>query len=257
MAVVDRGRRPDLWERRAVRWVFTPDEFTHVWENETNLDRRPYPINMMPAATARTEAEYAALRLPQRFARQADPDLAAALMLCARGDATTITISGERSRADARDASDGRILAFAAVVHHHAAILVATPDKVTVWMCHARALGRRLVQIIGVGRPGQLGRMREPQNAVLSPEPDLAAATNGHRGATLFRETLRKPVDCRGFITVTVEPDNPMSPPTRHRTWLDFTGDGRYLLTTSHDLILTPITDEDFAAHLLRLAQIR
>ncbi|MEV0298018.1 ESX secretion-associated protein EspG [Nocardia sp. NPDC050710] len=243
-----------------MRWVFTPDEFTHVWESETGLDRRPYPINMMPAATVRTETEYAALRLPQRFARQADPDLAAALMLCARTDATTITVSGEHSNIAERNGNsidDDRILAFAAVVHNHAGILVAVPDKVTVLMCHARNLGQRLVQIIGPGRPGRLGSMREPQNAVLSPDPEGPSSANGQRGATRFRNTLRKPVDCRGFITVTVDPDNPMSPPTRHRTWLDFTGDGRYLLTTSHDLILTPVSDEDFATQLLRLAQIR
>ncbi|MET7772500.1 ESX secretion-associated protein EspG [Nocardia sp. NPDC005366] len=241
-----------------MRWVFTPDEFTHVWESETSLDRRPYPINMMPAATARTETEYAALRLPQRFARQADPDLSAALTLCARGDATTITISGERSKsAGARAGSnDHRILAFAAVVHNHAGVLVATPDRVIVQICHARGVGQRLVQIIGPGKPGRLGAMREPHTEVLNPDADAASA-NGHGGATRFRNTLRKPVDCRGFITVTVEPDNPMSPPTRHRTWLDFTGDGRYLLTTAHDLILTPISDDDFAAQLLRLAQIR
>ncbi|WP_216912589.1 ESX secretion-associated protein EspG [Nocardia noduli] len=241
-----------------MRWVFTPDEFTHVWESETSLDRRPYPINMAPAATARTETEYAALRLPQRFAKQADPDLSAALMLCARGDATTITISGERAKPEGTPpgAKEDRILAFAAVVHHHAGILVATADRVVVQMCHARGVGQRLVQIIGPGRPGTLGAMREPHTQVLTPDTDAASA-NGQLGATRFRNTLRKPVDCRGFITVTVEPDNPMSPPTRHRTWLDFTGDGRYLLTTSHDLILTPISDDEFAAQLLRLAQIR
>ncbi|MEU2255542.1 ESX secretion-associated protein EspG [Nocardia xishanensis] len=242
-----------------MRWALTPDEFTHVWESETNLDRRPYPINMVPSSTVRTETEYAALRLPQRFAKQADPDLAAALMLCARTDATTITISGERS-APGRNgsASDGdRILAFASIVHNHAGLLVASPDKVTVQMCHARNLGQRLVQVIGSAQPGRLGAMREPQDAVLTTEPVDAPAANGQRGAARFRQTLRKPVDCRGFITVTVDPDNPMSPPTRHRTWLDFTGDGRYLLTTSHDLILTPVSDDDFAVQLLRLAQIR
>jgi hypothetical protein len=231
-----------------VKWVLTPDEFTHVWENETSLDRRPYPVNLVPAATVRTESEYAALRLPQRFARQADPDLAAALMLCARTDATTITLSGERG--------GEQILAFAAVVHNHAGILVADPDKVTVLMCHARILGDHLVQIIGSAEPGRLGPMREPQDAVLSIENTEQVAANVHRGAAKFRHTLRKPVDGRGFITVTVAPDNLMSPPTRHRSWLDFTGDGRYLLTTSHDLTLTPVSDEEFAAQLLRLAQI-
>ncbi len=242
-----------------MKWVLTPDEFSHVWENETSLDRRPYPVNMVPAATVRTESEYAALRLPQRFARQADPDLAAALMLCGRSDATTITVAGERNTPprNGSGADTERILAFAAVVHNHAGILVATPEKVTVLMCHARAVGERLVQIIGSAPVGKLAAMREPQDAVLSPDRTEPFVTNGHRGAARFRQTLRKPVDGRGFLTVTVEPDNPMSPPTRHRTWLDFTGDGRYLLTTSQDLILTPVSDEDFAAQLIGLAHIR
>ncbi|WP_329413827.1 ESX secretion-associated protein EspG [Nocardia vinacea] len=231
-----------------MKWVFTPDEFTHVWENETSLDRRPYPVNLAPAATVRTESEYAALRLPQRFARQADADLAAALMLCARPDATTITVAGESGAK--------RILVFAAVVHNHAGILIADIDKVTVRMCHARNLGKHLIEIIGSAEPGKLAPMREPQDAVLNAD-EGDSATNGHRRAARFRQTLRKPVDGRGFITVTVEPENPMSPPTRHRSWLDFTGDGRYLLTTSHELTLTPVTDEDFADQLLRLAQIR
>ena len=238
-----------------MRWVFTPDEFTHVWESETSLDRRPYPINMMPAATVRTETEYAALRLPQRFANRADPDLAAALALCAREDATTITVSGARAtgRLSGGEPVEQRILAFAAVLDKHAGILVADADKVSVQLCHAGELGSRLVRVIGTARPGGLGAMREPQNEVLSPEPPVS---EGRNGARRFRETLRKPVDCRGFITVTVAPEDPMSPPTRHCTWLDFTGDGRYLLTTSDDLVLTPVGDADFASRLRHLARI-
>lgn len=236
-----------------MRWVLTPDEFTHVWESETNLDRRPYPVNMMPASLVHTEAEHAALRLSQRFARQADPDLAAALMLCARNDATTITISGERNIPCRDGSADNRVLVFAAVVHHHASILVAGPEKMTVLMCHARTLGARLVQAIGSARPGRLATMREPQDMVLGELTKGAALGDGPER---LRNTLRKPLDGRGFVTVTVDPENPMSPPTRHRSWLDVSGDGRYLLTTSHDLILAPASDEDFARLLLRLAQI-
>ncbi|WP_231390387.1 ESX secretion-associated protein EspG [Nocardia sp. CNY236] len=238
--------------------MLTSDEFTHVWTNETGLDRRPYPVNMVPPATVHTESQHRALCLPQRFAHRADPDLTAALMLCARGDATTITVSGERTTLSRiEDPTEyERILAFAAVVHNHAGILVATPNTMTVLMCHARAVGDRLVRIIGSARPGKLAPMREPQDAVLSPDRTEPFVTNGHRGAARFRQTLRKPVDGRGFVTVTVEPDNPMSPPTRHRTWLDVSGDGRYLLTTAHDLVLAPVSDRDFAAALSRLAQV-
>ncbi|WP_280502172.1 ESX secretion-associated protein EspG [Nocardia farcinica] len=150
-----------------MRWVLTPDEFTHVWESETNLDRRPYPVNMMPASLVRTEAEHASLRLPQRFARQADPDLAAALMLCARGDATTITVSGERHTPGRNGDGENRVLIFAAVVHQHAGILIAGREKMTVLMCHARMVGARLVQAIGSAPPGGLGILREPQDRVL------------------------------------------------------------------------------------------
>ncbi|MCM6774825.1 ESX secretion-associated protein EspG [Nocardia sp. CDC159] len=236
-----------------MKWVLTPDEFTHVWATETGLDRRPYPVNMIPAATARTESEYAALGLRHRYARNTDPDLTAALLLCARTDATTITISGERSDG----AEPERILAFAAVVHHHAGILIGRPDAVVVRVCHARALGDELVEVIGSAPPGRHGAMREPQEAVLDSEDKPPYRTHGHRNAARFRRKLRDPVNSRGFITVTVAPDNPISPPTRHRTWLDFTGDGRYLLTTAADLSLTPCDDADLANHLTRLACIQ
>ncbi|WP_040792765.1 ESX secretion-associated protein EspG [Nocardia paucivorans] len=248
-----------------MKWVLTPDEFGYVWANETSLDRRPYPVNLAPSATVRTESEYAALRLPQRFARQADPDLAAALMLCARPDATTITVSGQRRVATAAsgrgvgagtgDTDSEPILVFAAVVHHHAAILHATSKAVTVLMCHARGLGKRIVSIIGSAQPGKLGPLREPHDAVLTDTP--ISASEGQHGAVRFRQALRKPVDGRGFITVTVEPENPMSPPTRHRSWLDIRGDGRYLLTAGDELVLLPVGDIDFADKLSALAQIR
>ncbi|MFF0489576.1 ESX secretion-associated protein EspG [Nocardia sp. NPDC003482] len=235
-----------------MKWVLTPDEFTHVWATETGLDRRPYPVNMIPATTARTESEYAALGLRHRYARNTDPDLTAALLLCARGDATTITISGERTGAEPE-----RVLAFAAVVHQHAGILIAKPDAVVVLVCHARALGAKLVEVIGSAPPGQQGPLREPQEAVLELEGMPPYSGPSHRGAARFRRKLRESVDSRGFITVTVAPDNPMSPPTRYRTWLDFTGDGRYLLTTAADLILSPVTDAELAAQLARLACIQ
>lgn len=229
-----------------MKWVLTPDEFTHVWANETQLDRRPYPINLAPAGTVRTESDHDALRLPRRFRRNADADLTAALTLCARTDATTITISGDRAT--------HRVLAFAAVVHNHAGVLVAGSDTITVRGCHARKIGRHLVAAIGSAPAGRRAPLRELQEAVL--HPDRTGGT-GPDAAERFRRILRQPVDGRGFLTVTIAPEDPMSPPTAHRTWLDFTGDGRYLLATGHDLVLTPVTDADFAAELLRLARIR
>ncbi|RJO76592.1 ESX secretion-associated protein EspG [Nocardia panacis] len=240
-----------------MKWVLTPDEFTHVWANETGLERRPYPINLVQANTVRTENDYTALRLPQRFGKHADPELTAALTLCTRRDATALTVSGVRAPRAPHTEQDERTLAFAAAIDNHAAILIATPDFVTVLMVHTRALGEHLVAIIGSAPAGRLAPMREPQEAVLGPDRAPAPVADPPAGADHFRHTLCQPVDGRGFITVTVDPDNPVSPATRHRTWLDFTGDGRYLLTTAQEMALTPISDTDFAAELLRLAHIR
>ncbi|WP_227979484.1 ESX secretion-associated protein EspG [Nocardia spumae] len=240
-----------------MKWVLTPDEFAHVWATETDLDRRPYPVNMIPESTVRSESEYAALGLRTRYLRNTDPDLTAALVLCTRPDATTVTVSGQRSHPAE---NQERILAFAAVVHRHAAVLIARPEAVTVLVCHARGLGERLVAAIGSAPAGQSGPMREPQQAVLDAAADVRPGGDitapPAPGAARFRRKLRAPVDSRGFITVTVAPDNPMSPPTRHRTWLDISGDGRYLLTTAAELVLTPVDDAEFAAQLTRLAGI-
>ncbi|MRH87179.1 ESX secretion-associated protein EspG [Nocardia sp. SYP-A9097] len=243
-----------------MKWMLTPDEFALVWTRETQLDRRPYPLDTLPRANDRTERSGVAPRLRHRYLGRTDPDLSAALMLCARTDTTTVTLYGECTTPTPR-----RILAFAAVAQQRAGILVALPDAVSVMICPADQLGRELVEIIGSAPPGRHAPMREPQHAVLGPEePEANSDTettaaqpdSADLAADHFRRKLREPVDGRGFITVTVEPVNPLSPPTRHRTWLDFSGDGRYLLTTATDLTLTPVGDAELAEHLVRLARV-
>lgn len=235
-----------------MKWILTPDEFAMIWTRETDLERRPYPLDTNPATPENPgdASRFGPLPLggsSARFLRRNDPDLAAALALCARTDTTTVTLYGERTAGpEAR-----RILAFAAVAQQRAGILVSLPDTVTVSLCPADQLGRELVEVIGSAPPGRLEPLREPQQAVLYPDADGTGAE-----ADRFRRKLREPVDGRGFITVTVEPANPLSPPTRHRTWLDFSGDGRYLLTTAADLSLTPVTDDELAAQLVRLARV-
>ncbi len=228
-----------------MQWVLTPDEFVHVWAAETGLDYRPYPVNALipadPGAGAR-----------RQYRRNTDPDLAAALLLCARPDATVLTVSGERGNSE-------RILAFAAVAAQHAAILVARAESMAVLICHAQAVGERLVEVIGSAPAGRRAAMREATDAVLDQDPpdtdrDEPSQRSPQTSAARFQRALRAPVDCRGIVTVTTAPYNPAPPPTRHRTWLDVAGDGRYLLTTADQLTLTPVNDDAFADHLLRLA---
>ncbi|WP_405486470.1 ESX secretion-associated protein EspG [Nocardia sp. NBC_00511] len=251
-----------------MKWILTPDEFALIWTRETGLERRPYPLDTGPAGPGSPEG---APELRHRYVRRTDPDLGAALALCARTDTTTVTLYGERTAGPRAR----RILAFAAVAQQRAGILVSLPDTVTVLLCPAEQLGRELVEIIGSAPPGRSAPLREPQQAVLYPDAgvtgeisavravdervrrsDPARDADRLRNADSFRRKLREPVDGRGFITVTVEPANPLSPPTRHRTWLDFSGDGRYLLTTAADLSLTPVSDDELAAQLEHLARV-
>ncbi|MFI6867962.1 ESX secretion-associated protein EspG [Nocardia sp. NPDC050406] len=227
------------------KWVLTPDEFTLVWTRETRQHRRPYPLHTIAVVP---EERDDAPRVRHRFLRRIDPELTAALVLCARADATTVTLFGERTDGPA-------VRAFAAVAQQRAGVLVATPDAVSVSVCPPERVGRELVEAVGSAPAGRLAQLREPQDAVLRSDGPNRSAEGENRGdAALFRRKLNAPVDGRGFITITVDPANPLSPPTRHRTWLDFSGDGRYLLTTAAHLTLTPVSDEEFADQLMRLA---
>jgi len=238
-----------------VRWVFTPDEFTYVWSVETGLDRRPYPIDMAHRGTVRSENDWEKLKLAERFRRNSDPDLTGALTLCARNDVTTLTVSGDRYGPEGR--AEEPILAFGATHLNWGTVLVAGPCDVTVIACHARRVPHHLVAAMGAAPAGRLAPMREPRAAVLYDDPNNWGQSDDAERAAVFRKTLHRPIDARGFITVTVAPEEPMSPPTRHRTWLDFTDDGRYLLTTTADLSLTPVTDTALHTQLARLAVIR
>ncbi|MEU2254112.1 ESX secretion-associated protein EspG [Nocardia xishanensis] len=238
-----------------MRWVFSPDEFTYVWSAETGLDRRPYPLNMAHRGTVRSENDWDKLTLAERFGRNADPDLTGALTLCARGDVTTITVSGDRYAPDGR--ADEPILAFGATHLVWGTVIVAGACDLTVIACHAKNVAQHLVAAMGSAPAGRLAPMREPREAVLYDDPNhWTQQSEAALRAAALRQTLHRPIDARGFITVTVAPEDPMSPPTRHRTWLDFTDDGRYLLTTSTDLTLSPVTEPALATHLTRLAAI-
>jgi hypothetical protein len=241
-----------------LRWVLTPGEFAHVWATETGLDYRPYPVNALIPATwdisavsATTESGHEPSGVRQHYVRNTDPDLTAALLLCARTDTTTLTVAGERSAAPAEP-----ILAFAAIGRQHASILVARAESLVVLVCHAQAVGAQLVQVIGSAPAGRHATMSEATDAVLDQDQSEldSGALDPTEAVARFQRTLRSPVDSRGIITVTAARLGQASPPTRHRSWLDVAGDGRYLLTTAGQLTLTPVDDDAFAAHLMRLA---
>lgn len=232
-------------------WVFTPDEFGHIWQTETGLDRRPHPIDLAPRATVGTESARAALALNSRFPLNSDADLTGTLRFLARTDVTRVTVFGDEFDGDRRRPDP--ILALGVAFGNWGAVIRAHSAQVSVTACHARNIGKHLTIALGPAPPGTLPAMREPREAVLCPDPGRRQPGRAER----LREILHRPIDARGFFTVAVAPEDPMSPPPAHRTWLDFTGDGRYLLAAGSHLALTPVGEAELAAELTRLARIR
>ena len=238
-----------------MRWTFTPDEFTHVWAIETRQDRRPYPINLAPRGTATSESAAAALKLDERFPFNGDPDLTGALKFLARSDVTTITAFGDRF-VDGKQQPDP-VLALGVVFSDWGAGVFSSGDTVTVESVHARDVVKHLVHAIGSVPAGTLPPMREPRQAVLFPDTGQWQETEASRRAQRLRQALRRPIDARGYLTVTVLHEEAMSPPPQHCTWLDFTGDGRYVLTVGHEMALAPASANQLIRYLMKLARIR
>lgn len=237
-----------------MEWVFTPDEFGHIWQTETGLDRRPHPIDLAPRGIVSTESARAALELERRFPPNGDADLTGTLRFLARSDVTRVTVFGDEFDGERRRPDP--ILALAVAFGNWGAVARAHSGQVSVTACHARNIGKHLATALGPAGPGTLPAMREPREAVLCPDPGPGDSARATARAERLREVLHRPIDARGFFTVTVTPDNPMSPPPVHRTWLDFTGDGRYLLSAGSHLSLTPVGESDLAAELIRMARI-
>ncbi|MFI5715083.1 ESX secretion-associated protein EspG [Nocardia sp. NPDC051750] len=238
-----------------MEWAFTPDEFSYIWQTETGLDRRPHPIDLAPRATAATESARSALELERRFPPNGDPDLTGTLRFLARTDVTRVTVFGDDFDGEGRRCDP--VLAVAVGFGNWGALVRARSGEVTVIACHARTVGKHLVSTLGPARAGRLPAMREPRAAVLCPDQGAGATATAAIRARRLRAALHRPIDARGFFTIAVAPDDPMSPPPIYRTWLDFTGDGRYLLAAGADFSLTPIGDSGLAAELTRLARFR
>jgi hypothetical protein len=237
------------------QWVFTSDEFSYVWEVETGQDRRPYPLDLAPRGTTTLESEHVALQLAERFPFNADPELTSTLRFLARTDVTTISLFGDRFR-DGQPQPDP-ILALGAVFGEWGAAVIATGEKVSVVSCKSRTVIRQLADAMGSVPAGGLERMKEPREAVLFPPSGQWQETDASRRATRLRRALRRTIDARGYITVAVLPQEAMSPPPVHRTWLDFTGDGRYLLAVGRELTLAPAGEDLLIRHVGGLARIR
>ncbi|MFC4375338.1 ESX secretion-associated protein EspG [Nocardia halotolerans] len=233
-----------------MNWHLTPDQFALAWAR-TDGDRIPYPLAVR--ASARDSAERAAQQpaLDAWCARTLDPDLSAALRVLAKPE-IRVEVCGR---------SGVPVRMLGAVAGDIAVLAVQEPgsteDRGGPLHVQVGATKRFAAQVFArmPGQPmGMATRLAAPAARVREDSRDLVTApVAGPSDAARIRRLLQRPRTGIGQILVTGAEESP----TGVLSWIDVTGDGRYLIHAAHQVSVTPATSEiatDWLRRLLRAA---
>ncbi len=91
-----------------MKWEFSPDEFTHVWQ-ETEKDRLPYPLQVISSAQWQSESAKLSGELHARLPRGGDIGLTRALRVVANPEVSAVLIGKRRHPIRIYGAIDGNI----------------------------------------------------------------------------------------------------------------------------------------------------
>ncbi|WP_228002262.1 ESX secretion-associated protein EspG [Nocardia australiensis] len=226
-------------------WTFTPDEFAHVWR-ETQVDRHPYPIQILE--TPRTEHEASTLRigLNERLPPGGDPDLSACLRILAQPHTRIVAIGGTHT-----PGSEIRLLAGA--IFDRAVLAMQEPGtspefggRVRLSIGHSNKLGARIAALLPNTPAGREPARAAPADAIRDQETVVAPQPT----APPIRRLLLKPHTADGHIRIEPRLDRPDPPAPIHYTWIDVQGDGRYLIKAGDTVHIVPASAEQLAGQL-------
>ncbi|MBF6231592.1 ESX secretion-associated protein EspG [Nocardia farcinica] len=227
-----------------MHWIFTPDEFVHVWR-ETDVDRPPYPLRLLESPRTEQEAEVLRGRIAERFPPGADPDLTACLRILAHPHTRVVAVG--------TGAHQGEELRLLGCTVFDRAVLVrqdppATPGaagSVRVSIGHAGKLGARIASLLPKAPPG-----REPARAAPTAEVYDTEAVRPAPAVARIRRLLLAPHTGEGHIRIEPRLDRPQPPAPIHYTWFDVADDGRYLVKADDTVRVVPASAEQLAAQL-------
>ncbi|MFD3506271.1 ESX secretion-associated protein EspG [Nocardia sp. NPDC058666] len=230
-----------------MNWHFTPDQFALAWAR-TDGDRIPYPLAVR--ASARDSVERAAQQpaLDAWCAHTLDADLAAALRVLAKPE-IRLEVCGHAPE-------PVRILG--AVTGDVAVLAVqqpgTTPDRgaqLHVQVGSTKRLAAQVFSKLPPQPPGRLPRITAPATRVNEDSRDLVTAPiAGPSDAARIRKLLQRPRDGIGQILVAAGTD---PTPAGVLSWIDLSGDGRYLVHAARHIDITPATPEAAVEWLRRL----
>lgn len=227
-----------------MHWIFTPDEFAHVWR-ETDVDRPPYPLRILESPRSEHAAEAMRAALTQRFPPGTDPDLTACLRILADPHTRFLAVGhGADPRAELR--------LLACVVFDRAVLAVqgrsariGHAGSVRISIGHAAKLGAGIASVLPKVPPGH-----EPARAAsTSAVYDTEAVRPAQEVARIRRLLLAKHASS-GHIRIEPRLDRPQPPPAVHYTWMDVEGDGRYLVKADQTVRVVPASAEQVAGQL-------
>ncbi|WP_278263287.1 ESX secretion-associated protein EspG [Nocardia sp. AG03] len=232
-----------------MNWHVTPDQFALAWAR-TDGDRVPYPLAVR--ASARDTAERAAQQpaLDAWCARVLDADFSAALRVLADPE-IRVEVCG-------RTTSPVRM--YGAVSADIAVLAVQEPGSADdrggalhVQVGSTKRLAAQIFSRLPAQRPGALPRIGAPVAKVREDSRDMVTVpVSGPSDAARIRKLLQRPRTGIGQILVAAGRDKD---PSGVLSWIDVTGDGRYLVHTARQVDITPATAEssvDWLRHLLR-----
>lgn len=213
-------------------WVFTADEFAHVWRVETGADRYPFPIATHSAARDQRDHMALARAAEQAWPAGADPDLTAVLRH-ASGPVTAMALFS----------STGPLVrAYGARSGPRGVVLKQYDDhSVEVFSGGSTMVGRAFAAFLGEQPAGRAGHLVEDVDRLEAhfeswQRSAVSTAARMHTLATANRVAA-------GYIEARTGTDERVR--ARYLTWFDVADDGRYLTYRRYrDLHIEPVAKD-------------
>ncbi|MFC7447110.1 ESX secretion-associated protein EspG [Rhodococcus daqingensis] len=253
-----------------MRWNLSPDEFDHAWR-EAGLGRFPYPLEVQrtvdgPAAHARALSDwyegYRSAELAVALGILAKPSLRVEIFgvegSAAVSDGLPAAVSDGRLAAewDGRPAAVVRVLGCASertsvVVAQRPGLTADTGGDLAMCLGGVETLAQRIVDMLPGAEPGGRRAMTAPAPEVRGGRrSSLLVPVRSATTAARIRALLDRPRTGVGQVVVTSGLDRPGTPSSGAFSWIDVSGDGRYLVRTGSAVEIRPLSVAGFAAEL-------
>ncbi|MBJ8346360.1 ESX secretion-associated protein EspG [Antrihabitans sp. YC2-6] len=224
--------------RPQVKWVFTADEFAHVWR-ETGLDRYPAPLRIVETAPTADAAALIRAEFDRRMPLRANPELSVALRIAAQPSSRVKVIADP-------------IRALGCVVGT-AGVIITQAQTVSVALVKPNALARTIVAALPVTRPGRRPPMSASVEELRGDGPTEIMRDPSHRPVVEpVRKLLAASRSRTGHVGIEYGLTRDHAAVPKFFSWIDVIDDGRYLVRNGQNVDITPIDDATLVGELER-----